>query len=610
MNEKKRMKQLDDEDYDVVIASDRNKKAADEKPYRSRSKRTKQPAQPIPEKTKKLLIGLSIGCGAFLLLFILAFVLLAGRLNGDKVYKGVTLNGQSVSGLTAVELQEYIYTRYVRPLENAQVVLEIDAQRKTYAAKDILNMPDTTEVAREIYYTGRTGSALSRLFRIYELAEEPENFTISYTVNSEKFEEILAMTGSQQYITKLDPSFKVEEDRIIFTYGRDGLEINAESLEETFETFALELSENFAQQEVAPGGQFTVKVEPKKTLFRRILKVHILNAIVRGSTDATFEKLSSKELEIIPEIINKYVDEALLDEVLARVNAGDSREETTEEFLLPDDLVIFTEEFYGHVLFRDTLGASSNVNSYEMGMQGEDASQARAHNIRLVVDALDGIILLPGERFSFREMLGEIPTSDFVAAFESYMGFDEPILGGGVSHVSSALYSALCTANVSVEEVQHYTYYPVFGTLGFDAYINVSEQQDLVFTNPYAFPIRIDAAYSGRTVRVKVQGTIYREWDFEGIEKEDIPVTIQPESTVELSNEIISTVNYKSITVKDPSLPAGASSVTVTGITGRTVELYITTTITTEDGEVETKHLIDQVTYQVRDERITVGTGT
>ena len=601
MNEKKRMKQLNEDEYDVVVASDKNKKVVEEK----------KSAPPLSAKTKKKLIGLSVGCVAFLLLFIVAFVLLAGKLNGDKVYKGVTLNGQSVSGMTAAELQTYIHNRYVRPLENAQVVLEIDAQRKTYDAKDILIMPDTTAIARDIYYTGRTGSAFGRLFRIYELAENPEDFTITYTVNSEKFEEILAMTGSHQYITKLEPSYKIEEERIIFTYGRDGLEINAESLEETFETFALELSGNFAQEEVAPGGQFTVKVEPKKTEFRRILKVNILNDLVLGSTDATFEKVSAKKLEIIPAVVNKYVDEALLDEVLARVNAGTTREETTEEFLLPDDLVIFTEEFYDRVLFRDILGTSSNINKYEMGMMGEDASAARADNIRLVVEALDGIILLPGERFSFREMLGEISTEEFVAAFESYMGFDEPILGGGVSHVSSALYSALCTTNASVEEVQHYTYYPVFGEFGFDAYINVSEQQDLVFTNTYAFPIRIDAAYSGRTVSVQVRGTIYRERDFDGIEEEDIPVTIQPESTIELSNEIISTVNYKQVTVQDPSLPEGSSSVTVTGITGYTVDLYVITKTTTPEGEEEeVQRSIGQVTYKVRDEKITVGTGT
>lgn len=604
MNEKKRMKQLNEDEYDVVVTSDRNKPSAGREGRAPRTAAAKQPSAPLSKKTKARLIGLSIGACAFLLLFILAFALLAGKLNGDRVYKGVTLNGQSVSGLTAEELQEYIHNRYARPLENARVVLEIDAQRKTYAANEILNMPDTAAVAREIYYTGRSGSALGRLFRIYELAESPENFTISYTVNSDKFEEILAMTGSQQYITKLEPSYKIEEDRIIFTYGRDGLEINAESLEETFETFASQLSKQFSQQEVAPGGEFTVKVEPKKNEFRRILKINILNDLVIGSTDATFEKISAKELKIIPAIVNKYVDEALLDEVLARVNAGTVREETTEEFLLPDDLVIFTEAFYDRVLFRDTLGSSSNINRYEMGMMGEDASAARAENIRLVVEAINGIILLPGEQFSFRDVLKEIPKEDFVKAFESYMGFDEPIVGGGVSHVSSALYSALCTTSASVEQVEHYTYFPVFGTMGFDAYINVSEKQDLVFTNTYAFPIRIDASYSGRTVSVQVRGTIYREDDFAGIPEEDIPVTFQPESKNELSNEVVSQVNYKTVTVEDPTLSEGSSSVTVTGITGYTVDLYLTTTV----DEIETKRLLGQVTYKVRDEQVTVGT--
>lgn len=590
MNEKRRMKHFEEVDCDVMVTSD-HKPATGSGVGNAKSDRA-QHAAPLSPKTKKQLVGLGIGSALFLLLFVVAFVLLAGRLNDNKVYKGVKLNGQSVSGLTAVELQQYIYNRYVRPLENAQVVLEIDAQRKTYDAKDILNMPDTTEVARQIYYTGRTGSALGRLFRIYELAEESENFTISYTVNSEKFEEILAMTGSQQYITKLEPAYVIEEDRIIFTYGRDGLEINAESLEETFENFAAELSKDFSVQEVAPGGQFTVKVEPKKTEFRRILKINILNDLVIGSKDATIQKDSAKKYTIIPEVINKYVDETLLDEVLARVNAGTAREETTEEFLLPNDLVIFTQAFYERVLFRDVLGTASNVNAYEMGMMGEDASASRETNIRLAIDALNGVILLPGEQFNFRDALKEIPTEDFVKARESYWGFDEPVLGGGISQVSSALYSALCLTPISVEEVHHYTYAPLFGIMGFDAYVNLSETQNLLFTNTYPFPVRIDATYADRLISVQIRGTIYQESDFEGIEEEDIPVTIQPESKVELSNKVIN-VNYKTETVKDPSYA-------VSGITGYTVDLFVTTTI----DEIENQRLIGQVSYSKRDEKI------
>ncbi len=604
MNEKRRMKHLNEDDCDVVVTSNKNNTSMNGEEKASKPISPKQPVVSMSKKKKQQLIGLGIGGGVFLLLFILAFVLLTGRLNGNKVYEGVTLNGQSVSGMTAVELQQYLHNRYVRPLEDAQVVLEIDAQRKTYAAKDILNMPDTTKLAQEIYYTGRSGSVLTRLFCVYELAENPKNFTISYTVNLEKFEEILAMTESHQYITKLEPSYVIEGNRILFTYGRDGLEINAESLEDTFETFASELSRNFSQEEVAPGGQFTVKVEPNKTEFRRILKINILNDLALSSKDAYFEKLSAKELKIIPESVGKFVNEALLDEVLARVNAGTTREETQEEFFFSNDLVIFTKEFYERVLFRDVLGTSSNVNRYELGMQGEDASASRGHNIQLVVDALNGIILLPGEQFSFRDVLKEIPTSDFQKALESYMGFDEPILGGGVAHVSSALYSALCATSLSVDKVEHYTYFPVFGTMGFDAYINVTEKQDLVFTNTYSFPIRIDATYTDRTVSVQVRGTFYQKLDFAGIPEEDIPVTIQPESKKELSNEVVSQVNYKTVTVKDPVLPEGSSSVMVTGITGYTLDLYITTTV----DEIETKHLIGQVTYKVRDEKVAVGT--
>ncbi len=610
MRDKNILKQLDKDEFDMVVTSgsDAGSKGSAPKPQEPQPEAAPAVSAPqvggIRQHRKSQLIKLCVGCGIFIVLFVLVFVLMANLLNRDTVYDGVSLNGQSVSGLTQSELQAYIYNRYVLPLDNAQVVLEIDAQRKTYHAQDFLEVPDIYALSQRIFAEGRDGGVLSDLFSMYELQENPKDFEFAYKVRTEKFNEILALTESQQYISKLEPSYKIEEDQIVFTYGRDGLEINDDSLADTFQAFTVQLCQQFTAQETPAGGTYTVKVEPKKTEFRRILKISILNELLLESQDATFEKLSAKEMEIIPEIVAKAIDMEQLDAILARVNAGTERNETQEALPLPDDLVIFTKAFYERVNFRDTLGSGSNTNPEDTETGGgEDTSLARGENIQLTVNALNGILVLPGETFSFRDVLKELDQADFKKAYESYYGFDSPVLGGGISQVSSALYSAACKAGLTVGEVAHYTYAPMFVTPGLDAYISLSGKQDLTFVNAYQFPVRITATYRNRSIVVKVVGTVYRETDFPGIAEEDIPVTIQPTTKNELSAEI-KPLNYKTVVTEDPALPEHSRVVTESGITGYIVDLYLVTTV--EDDT--SKWPLAQVTYKVRDEQVTEGT--
>jgi hypothetical protein len=84
LNEKRRMKHFEEVDCDVVVTSD-HKPATGSGVGNAKSDRAQHSA-PLSPKTKKQLVGLGIGSALFLLLFIVAFVLLAGRLNYRSYY--------------------------------------------------------------------------------------------------------------------------------------------------------------------------------------------------------------------------------------------------------------------------------------------------------------------------------------------------------------------------------------------------------------------------------------------------------------------------------------------------------------------------------------------
>lgn len=168
------------------------------------------------------------------------------------------------------------------------------------------------------------------------------------------------------------------------------------------------------------------------------------------------------------------------------------------------------------------------------------------------------------------------------------------------------MYGALVRAGLTATEHTHYSYMPNFGIAGLDAYVNFDSQTDLKFRNDFSFPVRIAASVAENAVQVAIRGTVYRETDFPTLDPEEIPIVLQPERMTELSSEIVSRKNYKTTETKDSSLAAGERITRVSGITGYTVNLYLTITI--ED--YEQQDLLEQVTYKSRDEQVAVGEGT
>lgn len=83
-----------------------------------------------------------------------------------------------------------------------------------------------------------------------------------------------------------------------------------------------------------------------------------------------------------------------------------------------------------------------------------DLTQAnRTNNIRLAAKALDGILLVPGARFSFNRSVGERTAA---AGYKEALVISEdayvPGIGGGVCQVSSTLYNAALLAHLEILE--------------------------------------------------------------------------------------------------------------------------------------------------------------
>ena len=131
----------------------------------------------------------------------------------------------------------------------------------------------------------------------------------------------------------------------------------------------------------------------------------------------------------------------------------------------------------------------------------------KAVSLGLAAPCVDGILIAPGETFSFNQTVGQRTSArGYKSAPADASATGEVTLGGGISQVSSTLYYAALMSDLHISSRNNHYYVPSFIDYGLDA------TTSLQITNSTGYPIRIDAAYSGGYVKVAIFGTEERNY--------------------------------------------------------------------------------------------------
>ena len=160
-------------------------------------------------------------------------------------------------------------------------------------------------------------------------------------------------------------------------------------------------------------------------------------------------------------------------------------------------------ETLSSMLYKDTLGTHTATQS---------SGSNRQTNLRLACEAINGVILYPGDTFSYNETLGERTEEKGYKPGASYSGEDTiTTIGGGICQVSSTLYYCALQADLKIIERDCHRYAPGYVPLGMDATVNWGTL-DFCFQNDKDYPIRIDAAADGGSVTVSLVGTDTKDY--------------------------------------------------------------------------------------------------
>ena len=120
----------------------------------------------------------------------------------------------------------------------------------------------------------------------------------------------------------------------------------------------------------------------------------------------------------------------------------------------------------------------------------------RLTNIKLACKTVNGMVIQPGETFSFNKALGERTTKKgYKAAGALENGMHTKQVGGGICQVSTTLFNAVAKADLQIVDRSPHSIPSVYVDLGKDAAVNWNNQ-DFKFKNNGQYPIYIVATLS------------------------------------------------------------------------------------------------------------------
>ncbi len=183
----------------------------------------------------------------------------------------------------------------------------------------------------------------------------------------------------------------------------------------------------------------------------------------------------------------------------------------TVEILFQKTMPLVTQQQLEEGLYRDVLGEYKTPHI-------DDAD--RNENLRLACQAINGMVILPGQTFSYNKALGERTEARGYRPGESYVnGLTVDTIGGGICQVSSTLYYVTLLSDLQIVERSPHGYVSSYIPKGMDAAVSWG-YQDFKFKNNMQTPIRIEAWMENGYVNVRIHGQEIRSYYVELVYEE------------------------------------------------------------------------------------------
>lgn len=512
-------------------------------------------------KRKGLLIPLAL---AVILLLAVLSQSIYSILSYDNIYSGVYINGIHVGTLSTEEAKILMRQRVQDIYPNSIIQLKCNGVSQEFAIKDLQVNYMLDRAINNAYLVGREGSFASRIATIINSKRYGKIISFPFTYNQKILNTIIDSIYNDVFRPVKEYDLTVDDKNIVITSGKSGFSFDRTQL----------LSE--IERHIASGTNAIINI-PVITTKPSIVTVDELYSKVFSLPKDAYYTLEDGNLVIIPHTVGRDIDKNLASEILDSVQ---KQEGSISTLPLVVEMPNVLKEDLEQNIFRDELhSASTTFNAGNIN---------RSHNIRLASDKINGTVLLPGEIFSYNDVVGPRTTELGYKAAAAYLnGRVVDSTGGGICQVSSTLYNAVLFSDLEVVERVNHHFSVGYVLLGHDATV-AYDLVDFKFKNSTLWPIKIISTVSGGKITVSLMGT-----------NED------PGKVVQTRVDLKRTINFTENIQYDDTMPEGSRKITTSGMNGYVADLY---KIIKKDGVVIDEYLVSKNHYYPLTQQVVVGT--
>ena len=512
-------------------------------------------------KKKKINIGVGILICVFAIILI-TFLWISIKNNLNKnIIKGIKVDNVDLSNMSLEEgrdkLNNYINTRL-----NNNIKFNYEEYNVEVNPLEIGITYNVEEAINEAYNVGRNENIFCNNFNVIKTNIKGKKIDLKTTINEEKFNSFIKEINGNLSNGVQQPSYYIEKNDLIITAGKEGISVN----EEEFKKIILEKINT------------EVNNEEKVTIPVKIIKpndIDIDNIYKEVHKEAQDAYITKDPFEIHPHV--EGVEFSIsIDEVKTML------QEKQEKYTIPLKITKpkVTTDSLGDEAFPNRLATYSTKYS--------TADVNRTTNIKISVNKINGVVLLPGEEFSYNKVLGpRTPQAGYKLGAAYIGGKVVSDYGGGVCQTSSTLYNAVLLSNLEITSRTSHYFAAAYVPVSRDATV-YWPSLDFKFKNNRKYPIKIKAYTSNGVIKVEIFGTA------EGSDYE-----------VELQSYVTSYIPYNTEYKDDNTLPEGKEVVEQAGTNGIRSEAY---KILKKDGKVISKTLLSRDTYSTKARIIRRGT--
>lgn len=511
------------------------------------------------KNNKKKIIMISIISIVILIGIIFSTIFALINIKNNNIVSGVKIQGIDVSRLSKDEAISKLETIY-----NEKAKKDILLQYEEYSATinpELLEATYNIENAvDEAINIGKDSNIIINNYNILFALIGQKNIDVNVTINEEIATKTIEDIGTNIPGAVVEPSYSIQDEKLIITKGKEGLKIDSENLLEKIKNNleSIEIIEEFIEMPVINKVPNEIDIE----------KIH--EEVYKEVKDAYYTK---DPFTIYPEVEGVDFDIEEAKKILE-----EDKEQYEISLTITKPKVTISQ--IGSEAFPDLLGTFTT--RYDASLKD------RSTNLIIACRKINDKVVLPGETFSYNQALGERTVAagyKNAAVYENGQVVDG--IGGGICQISSTLYNAILLANMEATERRNHQFVTSYTPAGRDATV-VYGITDFKFKNTRNYAIKIKASCSNGIAKVSIYG----------IKEEN-------EYSVSFSTKTISTIPYTVKYVDDNTLAAGQEKVKQKGANGIITETYI---IKSLNGKVVSTKLLSKDTYNAMQRIILRGT--